>query len=200
MSDASAPIGVGEVTWLLECAGRGDPYASGMLVALVYDELRRMAARCLEREGPGHTLDATALVHEMYLRMAHADGDGPRWQSRGHFFAAAAEAMRRILVDGARSRKARKRGGGWSRERFDPSAIIAPVPSDDVELLALDDALAKFQARDPAKAALVKLRYFAGLTIPEAAEALGISPSTADRHLSYARAWLRVELDGKKNP
>lgn len=194
MNDAPAPDGVGEVTWLLECVGRGDPNASGRLVALVYDELRRMASRNLDREAPGHTLNATALVHEIYMRMFA--GEGPRWQSRSHFFIAASEAMRRVLVDNARSKKALKRGGGRRREPLDPSEIAAPAT--DADLLALDEALIKLEARDPTKAALVKLRYFAGMTIPEAAGSLGISTTTADRYWAYARAWLRVEIAGRE--
>ncbi len=182
---------MGDVTRLLEAIGQGDALASGRLVPLVYDELRTLARRKLARESPGHTLNATALVHEAYLRLVGNDVDG-KWDSRGHFFAAASEAMRRILVENARRKLSLKRGGDRAREDVEVDAIAVPKPDED--LIALDEALSKFEARDPIKASLVKLRYFSGMTIPQAAEVLGISSTTADRYWSYARAWLKVEI------
>ncbi len=181
------------VTQLLEAARRGEPHAAAELLPLVYAELRKLAAVKLASERPGQTLDATALVHEAYLRLvgtpvAHAPGS-PMFDGRGHFFAAAAEAMRRILVEQARRRKAVKRGGGANREEVEPDQIASPTPDD--ELLALSEALTDFAAHHPDKAELVKLRYFAGLTADQAAEVLGMSASTADRHWAYARAWLK---------
>ena len=173
------------VTRLLEAANRGDKHAAAELLPLVYGELRKVAAARLAHEKPGQTLDATALVHEAYLRLVgeqHFDG-------RGHFFAAAAEAIRRILVEQARRKQAAKHGGQRGREPLDPDPIAAPVPDD--ELLALHEALDRLAEKHPEKAELVKLRYFAGLTTDQTATALGISPSTADRHWTYARAWLR---------
>lgn len=182
------------VTQLLEAAHRGDPRAAAELLPLVYGELRRLAASKLAQEKPGQTLNATALVHEAYLRLvcerAGSVSDGPQqFDGRGHFFAAAAEAIRRILVEQARRRQAAKRGGRREREALDPDRIAAPAPDD--ELLALSEALDRLAEQHPEKAEVVKLRYFAGLTADEAATALGISPSTADRHWVYARAWLR---------
>jgi RNA polymerase sigma factor (TIGR02999 family) len=174
-----------DVTRLLEAANRGDRLAAAELLPLVYDELRKLAAAKIAREQPGQTLNATALVHEAYLRLV---GD-QQFDGRGHFFAAAAEAIRRILVEQARRRRAAKRGGSHEREELDPDRIAAPVPDD--ELLALHEALDRLAEAHPEKAELVKLRYFAGLTADQAAEALGVSPSTADRHWTYARAWLR---------
>lgn len=173
------------VTRLLEAASRGDRQAAAELLPLVYDELRALAAAQMAHERPSQTLNATALVHEAYLKLV---GD-QRFDGRGHFFAAAAEAMRRILVDHARARLATKRGGGATRDPIAPDDIAAPAPDD--ELLALDEALDGLAAEYPEHAELVKLRYFAGLTADQAARALGISPSTADRRWNYARAWLR---------
>jgi len=173
------------VTQLLDAAAAGDRKAAADLLPLVYDELRKLASVRLASEAPGHTLDATALVHEAYLRLVgdqHFDG-------RGHFFAAAAEAIRRILVEQARRRQSDKRGGRGQRLELDPDRIAAPAP--DNELLALHEALDLLAKEHPEKAELVKLRYFAGLTADQAAAALGISPSTGDRHWAYARAWLR---------
>jgi RNA polymerase sigma factor (TIGR02999 family) len=180
-----------EVTRLLAAIDAGDRQAADALLPLVYAELRRLAARKLAHETPGQTLDATGLVHEAYLRLVDADGDPP-WDNRGHFFAAAAEAMRRILVDNARRKRSRKHGGGRQREDLEDVDLAAPEPSEDV--LALDEALTRLAARDPVKAELVKLRYFAGLSLPQAAEVLGISTSTADRYWAYARAWLYREI------
>ena len=182
-----------EVTRVLDAVGRGDPLASDRLLPLVYEELRRLAARRLARESTGQTLQATALVHEAYLRLVGPDSDRA-WDGRGHFFAAAAEAMRRILVDRARRRKSLKRGGDRDRIRVDLTAIAAAEPEPD--LLALDEALDRLAARDPSRAELVKLLYFAGLTLPQAAQALGVSHAAAKRSWAYARAWLRVEIRG----
>lgn len=181
-----------EVTRILSAIQQGDPAAAGELLPLVYAELRTLAAQRLAQEKAGQTLQATALVHEAYLRLV--DVDHPQqWDGRGHFFAAAAKAMRRILIDNARRRKAQKRGNGWQRQGL--AAVAAPEPDD--ELLALDEALQKLAAIEPAKAKLVELRYFAGLTGEQAAEVLGISPTTADRHWAYARAWLQAEIRGR---
>jgi RNA polymerase sigma factor (TIGR02999 family) len=185
-----------EVTHLLNAIARGDPHAAGQLLPLVYEELRRLAARKLAQERPGQTLSATALVHEAYLRLA---GDAARdWDSRGHIFTAAAEAMRRILVESARRKQRRKHGGGLQRVPLDDIAAPAGPPSDD--LLALNEALTRLAQEDPLKARLVELRFFAGLSVEDAARCLGISRATADRHWAYARAWLydRVRAAEKK--
>jgi RNA polymerase sigma factor (TIGR02999 family) len=182
------------VTDILSAIEQGDPHAAEQLLPLVYDELRQFAARQLAREKPGHTLQATALVHEVYLRLV--DAEGPRsWESRGHFFAAAAEAMRRILIDSARRKRRPKHGGDRHRVDLDAAGDAIAPPVED--LLALDEALEKLAAEDPVSADLVKLRYFAGLSIDQAAAALGLSPRTADRRWAYARAWLRQELLGE---
>jgi RNA polymerase sigma factor (TIGR02999 family) len=172
----------------------GDPHAAEQLLPLVYDELRRLAAEKLGREKPGQTLDATGLVHEAYLRLVGPVDHEPRkWSNCSHFFVAAAESMRRILIDNARRKQTQKRGGDLKRHELEN--VAGPEPDED--LLALDDALQKLAAQDPAKARLVELRYFAGLTGEEAAEVLGISPATADRHWAFARAWLQAEVRGR---
>jgi RNA polymerase sigma factor (TIGR02999 family) len=185
-----------ELTRLLSAAERGEPRAAEQLLPLVYDELRRLAAQKLAQEKPGQTLQATALVHEAYTRLVGGETAGrqPRWDGRGHFFAAAAEAMRRILVDRAREKRSRKRGGG--RKRLDVDAADLATRATPDQLLALDDALAKLARQDPAAARLVELRYFAGLAVGEAGKALGMSTATAYRHWNYARAWLHAELLG----
>jgi RNA polymerase sigma factor (TIGR02999 family) len=178
--------GMSEVTRLLDAAAAGEPHAAAELLPLVYDELRRLAAARMADEKPGQTLQATALVHEAYLRLI---GDQPHdWNGRGHFFAAAAEAMRRILVDHARWKKSQKRGGGRVRAEFREDVLAAPEGSD--EILAVDEALAGLAAADSQAAELVKLRYFAGLSVDETAQALKISPRSVDRLWTYARAWL----------
>jgi RNA polymerase sigma factor (TIGR02999 family) len=182
-----------EPTRLLQAMGNGDPHAAAALLPLVYDELRKLAAQRLSRERPDHTLQATALVHEAYLRLVNSQ-NVQLWNSRGHFFSAAAEAIRRILVESARRRDSIKRGGDREREPLDTAQIVAPHISED--LLALDEALDRLTQQDAQSAELVKLRYFAGLTIPQAAEMLSISPRKADRLWSFARAWLRRELAG----
>ena len=182
-----------EVTRILSAIEQGDPHAAERLLPLVYDELRQLAAQKLAQEKPGQTLQATALVHEAYLRLV-GDGDERPWNSRGHFFAAAAEAMRRILVETARRKRSAKRGGGRARLEFEEEQFAAPEPRED--LLALDEALDKLAALNREAADLVQLRYFAGLTLPEAAQALDISPRTAGRLWAYARAWLRREVEG----
>jgi RNA polymerase sigma factor (TIGR02999 family) len=176
-----------EVTRILSAIEQGDPRAAEQLLPLVYDELRKLAAQRLAQEKPGQTLQATALVHEAYLRLVDVD-QAQHWNSRGHFFAAAAEAMRRILVEQARRKRRLKRGGECERRDLDDLEIAVQGPCDD--LLALDEALTGLAQKHPEKAELVKLRYFAGLTVSEAAAVLGISTSTADRHWTYARAWL----------
>jgi RNA polymerase sigma factor (TIGR02999 family) len=181
-----------DVTRLLDAAAAGDPKAAAELLPLVYDELRKLAAVRLAAEKPGQTLQATALVHEAYLRLVGGTAGEPGWDGRGHFFAAAAEAMRRILVDSARSRRSQRRGGQSARQSLDH--LEAGVPASDDELLAVNEALDRLHQVDPAKAELVKLRYFAGMTIPEAAQALGVSVTTANRYWAYARAWLHEEL------
>jgi RNA polymerase sigma factor (TIGR02999 family) len=176
-----------EVSRILSAVGQGDAHAAERLLPLVYDELRQLAAARLAREKPGHTLQPTALVHEAYLRLVAA-GDEPAWEGRRHFFAAAAEAMRRILIDQSRRKKRVKRGGGRRRVDLDQIEVPADAPGDD--LLALDEALDGLAREAPQKAELVKLRFFAGLSVEEAAHCLGISRATADRYWAYARAWL----------
>jgi RNA polymerase sigma factor (TIGR02999 family) len=169
----------------------GDPHGPDELLPVVYDELRKLAARRLSHEKPGQTLEATALVHEAYLRLV-GDGGGSHWNNRGHFFAAAAEAMRRILVESARRKGRLKRGGDPERVDLDSACLVSAAPSHD--LLALDEALSRLAETEPVKAELVKLRFFAGLTMPEAAAALDISLATAERHWTFAKAWLYAEL------
>jgi RNA polymerase sigma factor (TIGR02999 family) len=187
-----------DVTRILNAIEQGDAHAAEQLLPLVYDELRRLAARNLGKEKPGQTLDATALVHEAYIRLVASpvceSGEaGPRvYRDRCHFFAVAATAMRRILIDMARRKQTEKRGG--DRRRLDVAELAEAQPDD--ELLALNEALERLAAEDPLKARLVELRYFAGLTSDQAADVLGISPSTADRHWSYARAWLQTAVRG----
>jgi RNA polymerase sigma factor (TIGR02999 family) len=184
--------GMADVTQILAAIEQGNARAAEELLPLVYDELRQLAAARLAGERPGQTLQATALVHEAYLRLVGADDDR-RWAGRGHFFAAAAEAMRRILVENARRKKCEKHGGGHRRAEL-PDLPAADQDPDD--LLALDEALGKLTAEDPAAAGVVKLRLYAGLSVEEAAEALGLSRAHAYRHWTYARAWLRSALGG----
>jgi RNA polymerase sigma factor (TIGR02999 family) len=182
-----------EITRILSALEQGDPHAAEQLLPVVYEELRKLAAQKMAQEAPGQTLQPTALVHEAYLRLV--DVERPQhWNSRGHFFAAAAEAMRRILVENARRKRSRKHGGDRKRQELDPSHIAAPEAAE--ELLALDEALAKLAAVEPQVAELVKLRYFAGLTIPQAAGHLGISARTAAAWWSYAKAWFQAALQG----
>ena len=180
-----------EVTRILSAIEAGDPNAAEQLLPLVYDQLRKLAAQKMAREKPGQTLQATALVHEAYQRLVDRTGK-PHWDSRRHFFAAAAEAMRRILIDRARRLQTEKHGGQRQRIDLDEVEVVADSRADD--LLALDEALTRLAAEDPVKAQLVTLRYFAGLSVQEAAYALGISRASADRYWSYARTWLYCEL------
>jgi RNA polymerase sigma factor (TIGR02999 family) len=179
-----------EVTRILSAIDQGDPHAAEELLPLVYDELRQLAAAKLAQERPGQTLQATALVHEAYLRLVGA-AEGSRWDSKGHFFAAAAEAMRRILIDSARRKQAPKHGGG--RQEFDLTAVELLDRATPQEWVELDDALAALARDDAAAAALVKLRVFAGLSVEEAGQALGLSRAAAYRQWTYARAWLRAQ-------
>ena len=179
-----------EVMRTLSAIEQGDPQAASQLLPLLYEELRQLAAHKLAHETPGQTLQPTALVHEAYLRLV-GEGEGRPWDSRGHFFAAAAEAMRRILVENARRRKAVRRGGGARHVPLEEFHRVAECPED---LLDLDDALTRFAAEEPDKARLVQLRFFAGSTTAEAAAALGISVATAERWWTFARAWLYSEL------
>jgi RNA polymerase sigma factor (TIGR02999 family) len=181
-----------EVTLLLDAAAAGDCKAAAELLPLVYDELRKLAALRMAAEAPGHTLQPTALVHEAYLRLV-GHGDENRWDGRGHFFAAAAEAMRRILIEAARRAHGPEQGGDLTRRDLDPDQPERPGPSP--RLLDLDEALDRLAAIDPRAAEVVKLRFFAGLTVPETAAALGISPRTADNDWAYARAWLVSALE-----
>jgi RNA polymerase sigma factor (TIGR02999 family) len=183
--------GMPDVTQLLNAIQHGDARAGDDLLPVVYGELRSLAAARLAREKPGQTLQATALVHEAYLRLVGRNG-GPQWNGRAHFFGAAAEAMRRILVDAARSKGRAKRGGQWQRLELDQAAPASD--SRKVDLLDLNDALDELARIEPSKAELVKLRYFAGFTLDEAADLLGISAATADRYWKYARAWLAARL------
>ncbi len=181
-----------EVTRILDAIGDGDPQATAELLPLVYNELRKLAARRLAQEKPGQTLQGTALVHEAYMRLLGPEGAEQQWNSRGHFFAAAAEAMRRILVEQARRKKRLRHGGGGHRIDLDSQLCIFEDVDDT--LLAVSDALERLAAEEPAAAEVVKLRYFAGLTLEETAAALNISVRTVNRHWTYARAWLYEQL------
>ena len=190
-----------DVTQLLNAIEQGEPQAANQLLPLVYEELRRLAAQKLAQEKPGQTLQATGLVHEAYLRLVASGESKPpveqHWDGRGHFFAAAAEAMRRILVENARRKKSLKHGG--DRQRVDLHQQDLAVRETPEEILALDEALTKLAQEDPPAAQVVKLHFFAGLSIEEAATALGISRATAYRHWNYAKAWLRSALRGDRN-
>ena len=186
-----------EVTRILDAINAGEPHAAGELLPLVYKELRRLAAQKLAHEKPGQTLDATALVHEAYLRLVDVE-KAQHWNSRAHFFAAAAEAMRRILVENARRKKRIKHGGDLVRAEIELASLPTRISSD--ELVALDEALEKLKQHDPAKAELVSLRYFGGMTIEQAAEVLDISRVTAHRHWTYARAWLHQQMTRDGDP
>lgn len=185
-----------EVTRILTTIEQGDPSAAAQLLPLVYEDLRKLASQKLLQEKPGQTLQATALVHEAYLRLVGTE-KAQHWNSLGHFFAAAAEAMRRILVDLARHKSSAKGGGAHQRVELDDKQHMIRGPS--IDLIALDEALIKLADHDKRKAELVKLRFFAGLTLREAAESLGIAESTADADWAYSKAWLRVELDDTSN-
>jgi RNA polymerase sigma factor (TIGR02999 family) len=184
------------VTRILSAIEAGDPQAAAELLPLVYDELRRLAAQRLAREKPGQTLEPTALVHEAYLRLV-GDGPGQAWDHRGHFFASAAEAMRRILVDAARRKQTVRHGGERRRVPLHDHHRLTQSPDD---LLDLDEALTRFAAEEPAKAELVKLRFFAGMSTPEAAQVLGISVASAERWWTYARTWLFSQLQRDEAP
>ena len=191
LSSQMAPL-LKEVTCLLSAVEQGDPHAAAQLLPLVYAELRQLAAQKLAQEKPGQTLQATALVHEAYLRLVDTE-TAQRWDSRGHFFAAAAEAMRRILIDQARRKQTEKHGGSW--QRHDLLEAELAIDSTGGDLLVVDAALSRLATQEPLIARLVELRVFAGLTLAEAARCLGLSQRTAYRHWAYARAWLRRELD-----
>jgi RNA polymerase sigma factor (TIGR02999 family) len=180
-----------DVTHILLAIESGDPHAAEQLLPLVYDELRKLAAQKVSQEKPGQTLQATALVHEAYMRLVGTE-NSQAWDNRGHFFAAAAEAMRRILIDQARTKQSQRRGGGQQRLDLEHVDLAAPEAAPDI--LAVNEVLERFEQIDSVKAKLVKLRYFAGLSIPQAAQVLGISSTTADRYWAYARAWLHAEL------
>ena len=184
------PAMAGDVTRLLDAIQHGDSRAAEELLPLVYEELRKLAAHKMSREAAGQTLQPTALVHEAWLRLG--GGEGARFENRAHFFGAAAEAMRRILIDRARRKRARRHGGGQEHADVDEVEIAAPQLEE--EMLDVDEALEKFAREEPLKAELVKLRYFAGLTIEETAQVLGLSPATAKRHWTFARAWLYAEV------
>jgi RNA polymerase sigma factor (TIGR02999 family) len=183
----------GDVTRVLNAIDRGDARAAEQLLPLVYSELRRLATRKMAQESPDHTLQPTALVHEAYVRLV-GPGKAQKWHSRGHFYAATAEAMRRILIEDARRKHSIKRGGGFVRLEFDEDVALFD-PREPADLLVLDEALRKLAAVDPEAARLVKLRFFAGLSVEEAADSMGVSPRTAKRNWSYARAWLRREME-----
>ncbi len=179
-----------DVTRILSAIDQGDPLAAEKLLPLVYEELRKLAVHRMARETPGHTLQATALVHEAYIRLV-GRAPGERWHNSGHFFAAAAEAMRRILVERARQKRRGKRGGNVPRQKVAVDDLAAPDNRDPLDLLAVHELLEKLAAKSPRKAELVKLRYFLGCTMPEAAQALGIAQSTAEEDWTYAKAWMR---------
>jgi RNA polymerase sigma factor (TIGR02999 family) len=183
-----------EVTRILNAIEQGEPHAAEQLLPLVYHELRKLAAQRMAQETPGQTLQATALVHEAYLRLVDRQ-QTPHWDGRAHFFAAAAEAMRRILIDNARRKGRRKRGGDRQRVDLNDADVVSWAAPE--ELLVIDEAIAKLAAEDPQAAQLVRLRYFAGLSVEEAAELCGLSRSSAYEHWSYARAWLHSELYGR---
>jgi RNA polymerase sigma factor (TIGR02999 family) len=189
-----------DVTRILSAIEQGDPRAAELLLPLVYDELRKLAAAKLAQEKPGQTLEATALVHEAYVRLvgAPAEGAAREWEGRAHFFAVAAEAMRRILVEKARRKRRQKHGGGLPRVDIELANIVAPMPDED--LLALDEAMTRLAAEDPVRARLVQLRFYAGLSNEEAAKVLGISGVTAKRYWRYARAWLHREVGKGDEP
>jgi RNA polymerase sigma factor (TIGR02999 family) len=190
-------VTMNEVTSILSAIEQGDPKAAEQLLPLVYDDLRKLAARKLAQEKPGQTLQATALVHEAYLRVARDEKD-QQWDSRRHFFAAAAEAMRRILIDQARHKQSARAGGALQRVPLDNEpSLVAPEVSSGQDLLALDEALRQLEAEDPVKARLVKLRFFAGVSLDDAAAMLDISPATAKRYWIYARSWLYGKLNGQ---
>jgi RNA polymerase sigma factor (TIGR02999 family) len=190
-----------EVTRIVSAIQQGDPHAAAQLLPLVYDHLRRLAAQKLAQEKPGQTLQATALVHEAYIRLvagSRSDSGSEHWDSRGHFFAAAAEAMRRILVEKARRKGRHKHGAGWSYVQLDLASVSAPMPPED--LLTLDEAMTRLAALDPVRAKLVELRFYAGMGNDEAAAVLGISAITAKRYWRYARAWLHRHIDQENGP
>ncbi len=189
-----------EVTRILDQIHQGDPRAAEQLLPFVYDELRKLAAQKLAQERPGQTLQATALVHEAYLRLV-GKGEERHWESRGHFFAAAAEAMRRILVENARRKRSRKRGGDREQQDVDPDNLPLAAPDDPLEVLAIHEALDCLSMKSPRKAELVKLRYFLGCTMAETAQILGIALATAEEDWTYAKAWLRRQWlrDEEKN-
>jgi len=195
-----------DVTRILGAIGQGDPHAAAQLLPLVYDELRKLAAHKMALEKAGQTLEPTALVHEAYIRLVggekpKADAPAREWDSRGHFFAAAAEAMRRILVDNARRKQSLKHGGGLARVDSDPDDLPVAAPGDALEVLAIHEALDRLAQKSPRKAELVKLRYFLGCTMAETAQILGIALATAEEDWTYAKAWLRRQLahDDAKN-
>jgi RNA polymerase sigma factor (TIGR02999 family) len=186
---------VSDVTRILSAIQEGDSRAADQLLPLVYDELRKLAAQKIANESPGQTLQPTALVHEAYIRLVEGDG-ALQWDSRGHFFAAAAEAMRRILIDNARRKATPRRGGNRERVQLSDIRSATSVPPED--LLAIDEALDKLAQVNPSKAELVRLRFYAGTSVSEAAKVLGVSTSTAERYWAYARSWLYCELNGQE--
>jgi RNA polymerase sigma factor (TIGR02999 family) len=185
-----------DVTRILHSIEEGDPKAAEQLLPLIYEELRKLAAAKMAQEAPGQTLQATALVHEAWLKLGPSGGARQQWRGRAHFFGAAAEAMRRILIDKARRKASQKRGSGVAAEELHESRIGLQAPTD--EILAVHEALDALAAEDPMAAEVVKLRYFVGMTIPEIAEALGLAARTADRHWAFARAWLKQAIEGER--